>query len=56
MEGTDVVQKYIHPQVSSLHYFNILPNILIMYYHAYSQHIWNQTNCGKLSNTYLSKD
>ena len=50
MEQTHIIHKKIYPQVSSLHYFNILPNILIMDYYAFSQQIWNQTNLSKLNN------
>ena len=50
MEQTHIIQKKIYPQVSSLHYFNILPNILIMDYYAFSQQIWSQTNLSKLNN------
>lgn len=50
MEQTHIIQKKIYPPVSSLHYFNILPNILIMDYYAFSQQIWNQTNLSKLNN------
>ena len=50
MEQTHIIQKKIYAQVSSLHYFNILPDILIMDYYAFSQQIWNQTNLSKLNN------